>query len=68
VAEGEGVMWQWLAGVDVVWPTSLPHCVIVIHLSPSSSHGRCHMLLSTPKVAEGEGVTWQWLAVVDVVV
>jgi len=68
VAEGEGVMWQWLAGVDVVWPMLLPHRVIVVCLSPSSSHGCCCVLLSTPKVAEGKGVTWQWLAVVDVIV
>jgi hypothetical protein len=40
-------------------PSSLPRRFIVVHLSPSSSHGHRHMLLM-PKVAEGD-VMWRWL-------
>jgi hypothetical protein len=42
-------------------PLLLPCHVIIVCLSPSSSHGHCRMLSSMPKVAEGKGVTWQWL-------
>jgi hypothetical protein len=38
-------------------PSLLPSHVINVRLSPSSSHGRCHVLLSLPKVAEGD--VWQ---------
>ena len=40
---------------------SLPHHVIIVCLSPSSSHGHHQVLSSTPRVAEGEGVTWRWV-------
>jgi hypothetical protein len=40
-------------------PSSLSHCIIIVHLSPLSSRGR-RCVLSMPKVAEGE-VRWQWL-------
>ena len=44
-------------------PLSLPHHVIVVHLSPLLSHSHCCVLSSTPKVTEGKGVMWQWLGV-----
>ena len=43
------------------YPLSLPHHIIIVHLSPLLLHGHHQVLLSTPRVAEGEGVMWRWV-------
>ena len=51
----------WFINCHCGYLSSLPHCIIVVCLSPSSSHGHHQVLSSMPRVPEGEGVTWRWV-------